>query len=417
MVIDQILRQWALNLDFLHGRMSFICGPRQIGKTTLAQHHLERLNQIENYHNWDSIALRQQFASNPFFFIENISLPLSSGQKIPIKKRPWVIFDEIHKYPQWKSILKGYFDEFKNQVNFVITGSARLDYFRRSGDSLVGRDFLFKLHPLHPHDLTGTRLNREDAWHPKLPMPSFDKVDMPFKDAVALLYDLTGFPEPLSIGTRDFYERWKNNHISLITGEDIRDLTRITNIEKLQTLLFLLPERVGSPLSLNSLKGILGCAHASVQNWLEALKTVYLAFDVAPYTAQLARSVRKERKYYLWDWGLLDNQGKRFENFVAVQLQRAVSAWTEWGKGNYQLMYVRTKDGREVDFVITENNKPYILVECKKTDKFPAANLRYFKERIKVSLAFQVIETSGYLKQVDRGIFIIGLDRFLAAFP
>ena len=417
MIIDQILEQWALDLGFLHGRMSFICGPRQIGKTTLVQRHLERLDQIENYHNWDSIALRQQFASNPFFFIENIALPLASGQKIPIEKRPWVVFDEIHKYPQWKNILKGYFDEFKNKINFVITGSARLDYFRKSGDSLVGRYFLFKLHPLHPHDLTGTRLNREAAWHPKLPMSSYDKPDKSFQDAVAQLYDLTGFPEPLSVGTKEFYERWKNNHISLITGEDIRDLTKITNIEKLQTLLFLLPERVGSPLSLNSLKSILGCAHASVQNWLEALKTVYLVFDIAPYTARLKRSVKKEHKYYLWDWGLIEDQGKRFENFIAVQLQRAVSAWTEWGKGNYQLMYVRTKDRREVDFVITEKNKPYILIECKKSDKSLAANLRYFKERIQAPLALQVIETPGYLKQVDRGTFIIGLDRFLSTLP
>ena len=417
MTINHFLQQWAFDLGFLHGRMSFICGPRQIGKTTLAQNHLDNLNQIKNYHNWDGMTLRQQFASNPLFFIENIALPFSSGQKISIEKRPWIVFDEIHKYPQWKNILKGYFDEFKNKINFVITGSARLDYFRRSGDSLVGRYFLFKLHPLHPHDLTGTILNREVAWHPKLRMPAFDEPDKTFQDATKQLYDLTGFPEPLSVATRDFYERWKNNHISLITGEDIRDLTKITNIEKLQTLLFLLPERVGAPLSLNNLKGILGCAHASVQNWLEALKTVYLVFDIVPYTARLKRSVRKERKYYLWDWGLLEDQGKRFENFIAVQLQRAVSAWNEWGKGNYQLMYVRTKDGREVDFVIAENNKPYILVESKKNDKSLATNLEFFKERIPVPLAFQVIETPGYLKQVDKGVFIVGLDRFLRALP
>jgi predicted AAA+ superfamily ATPase len=417
MIINHILQQWAFDLGFLHGRMSFICGPRQIGKTTLAQNHLESLNQLENYHNWDGMTLRQQFASNPLFFIENIALPLSSGQKLPIEKRPWIVFDEIHKYPQWKNILKGYFDEFKNKIHFVITGSARLDYFRRSGDSLVGRYFLFKLHPLHPHDLTGTRINREVAWHPKLPMPSFDEPDKTFQDATKQLYDLTGFPEPLCVATRDFYERWKNNHISLITGEDIRDLTKITNIEKLQTLLFLLPERVGAPLSLNNLKSILGCAHASVQNWLEALKTVYLVFDIAPYTARLKRSVRKERKYYLLDWGLLEDQGRRFENFIAVQLKRAVSAWTEWGKGNYQLMYVRTKDGREVDFVITENNKPYLLIECKKTDKSLSSNLNFFKERITVPLAFQVIDSPGYLKQAGKGTFIIGLDRFLQTLP
>ena len=162
---------------------------------------------------------------------------MSRENRLPEGGRQWIVFDESHKYPQWKNILKGYYDE------------------------------------------------------------------------------------------------WKNNHISLITNEDVRDLSRIVNIQKLQTLVFLLPERVGSPLSLNNLRNTLACAHGSVQNWLEALKKVYLVFDVAPYVARLTRSVLKEQKYYFWDWGLLEDQGKRFENFVAVQLQRAVSAWTEWEKG------------------------------------------------------------------------------------
>jgi len=269
------------------------------------------------------------------------------------------------------------------------------------------------MNTLHPHDLTGFILNRDSAWHPKSPLIPFNKPDKTFQDATTQLYDLSGFPEPLSIGTKDFYERWKNDHISLITSEDIRDLSRITHIQKLQTLVFLLPERVGSPLSLNNLKSILGCAHASVKNWLEALKKVYLVFDIAPYAARLARSVRKEHKYYFWDWGLLEDPGKRFENFIAVQLQRAVSAWNEWGKGDYQLMYIRTKDGREVDFVITERAKPYLLIECKRNDKNLARNLIYFKNRIKVPATFQVIDAPGYLKQIERGTFIVGLDRFL----
>lgn len=417
MEIDHILRQWALNENFLYGRMSFICGPRQIGKTTLAQNHLERVKQGKNYHNWDSLSLRQKFASNPSFFIENISLPLSPGRNLQEVERQWIVFDEIHKYPQWKNILKGYYDEWKNNINFVITGSARLDYLRRSGDSLVGRYFLFKMNPLNPHDLTGFILDRDSAWHPKSFLVPFGEPDSTFQDATTQLYNLTGFPEPAIIGTKDFYERWKNNHISLITSEDIRDLSKITNIQKLQTLVFLLPERVGSPLSLNKMKSILGCAHASVQNWLEALKKVYLVFDIAPYSTRLKRSILKEHKYYFWDWGLLDDLGKRFENFIAVQLQRAVSAWTEWGKGDYQLMYIRTKDGREVDFVIAERDKPYLLIECKKNERSLAPNLRYFKNRMQVPLAFQVIETPGYLKQVDRGSFIVGLDRFLQILP
>jgi len=336
---------------------------------------------------------------------------------LPIEERQWIVFDEIHKYPQWKNLLKGYYDEWKSSINFVVTGSARLDYLRHSGESLVGRYFLFKMNPLHPNDMTGFILNRETAWHPKLLTIPFGNSNKIFQEATGQLYEISGFPEPLSVGTRDFYERWKNNHISLITGEDIRDLSRITNIRKLQTLVFLLPERVGSPLSLNNLKKILGCAHASVQNWLEALEKVYIVFHIPPYASRLSRSVRREKKYYFWDWGILEDYGKRFENLIAVQLQRAISAWNEWGKGDYQLGYIRTKDGREVDFVITEREKPYLLIECKRNEKNLAPGIKYFKDRIKAPIAFQVIETEGYLKQAEGGIFIIGLDRFLQILP
>jgi len=137
MNINHTIRQWALDESFLYGRMSFICGPRQIGKTTLVQNYLERIKQSENYHNWDSLSLRQQFASNSFFFIEKMSLPLSREKRPPVRERQWVAFDEIHKYPRWKNILKGYYDELKNSISFVITGSARLDYLRRSGDRYI----------------------------------------------------------------------------------------------------------------------------------------------------------------------------------------------------------------------------------------------------------------------------------------
>ncbi len=417
MEISHVISQWALNQIFLHNRMSFICGPRQIGKTTLVRRHLEQIGQSGNYHNWDSLTLKQNFASNPLFFIENISQPLKAGTHLPAEDREWVVLDEIHKYPQWKNILKGYYDEWKDCIHFVITGSARLDYFRHSGDSLVGRYFLFKMNPLHPNDLTGVILDRDSAWHPNSPGIIFDEPDESFRDATDHLYHLTGFPEPAHVGTKEFYERWKNNHISLITSEDVRDLSKVENIQKLQTLVFLLPERVGSPLSLNNLKNTLGCAHASVQNWLEVLKKVYVLFDVAPYSAHIARAVRKERKFFFWDWGLLEDTGKRFENFVAVQLKRAVSAWTEWGKGDFNLLYVRTKDGREVDFIITEKQKPLLLIECKRGDKTLSHNLRYFRDRIKVHLAFQVIETPGYLKQVDQSTFVLGLDRLLKILP
>ena len=417
MTIKPIIGNWALSERFLHGRMSFICGPRQIGRTTLIQSHLRNARQEANYFNWDSLSVRREFARNPHFFIENLRLPSGGKRPAPWGKRPWVAFDEIHKYPRWKNLLKGYYDEWKGDIRFVVTGSARLDFFRRSGDSLVGRYFLFRMNPLHPRDLNPAVFNPEMAWHPRRGIPEFDPAGPSFSSGARVLLEICGYPEPLSVGTREFYRRWKDNHISLITGEDLRDLTKIASIQKLQTLLFLLPERVGSPLSLNSLKDTLQCAHATVQSWLEALEKVFLLFSLSPFAGKLKRSVIKEKKYYFWDWGIHDEPGKRFENFLAVQLQRAVSAWNEWGKGDYRLMFVRTKDGRELDFVVVDQNRPLLIVECKWSEKSLAPSVVYFKERLSVPLAIQVSGTPGGLRQYQRGVFIIGYDRFLSLLP
>ncbi|MBM3297500.1 MAG: ATP-binding protein [Candidatus Aminicenantes bacterium] len=417
MTIDHVVRRWALDEGFLVGRMSFISGPRQIGKTSLAQRHLESLGQQGHYHSWDSIALRRRFAQNPLFFIENLP-PAVSSPALPSPNRlPWVVFDEIHKYPRWKNILKGYYDEWRNRIRFIVTGSARLDYFRRSGDSLVGRYFLFRMNPLHPNDLAGRAPDMKASWTPHSAGLAFDVADREFSQASSLLNDLTGFPEPLVMGTREFYERWKNQHISLITGEDARDLSRIVNLRKLETLVFLLPERVGAPLSLNSLRAALDCAHASVENWLETLKKVYLVFDIAPYAGKLKRSVVKERKFYFWDWGMVNDPGKRFENYAAVMLARAVSAWSEWGKGDFRLHYLRTREGREVDFLITDKQKPLLLVECKSNEKSLDPSVSYFKERLGVPFGFQVVNMAGVLRQAGPGVFIVGIDRFLRLLP
>jgi len=417
MDINPIIRHWALDPAFLHDRMSFICGPRQIGKTTLVQHHLDRLSQGGHYYNWDSFDLKREFAKNPLFFLAGIPVARNSGVAVPPAERPWIAFDEMHKYPKWKNVLKGYIDEWKGRIQFVVTGSARLDFFRRSGDSLVGRYFLFRMNPLHPNDLAGAEIDRDAAWHPKQERLEFAAQDLSFRDAAAQLLDLSGFPEPLSVGTQDFYNRWKNDHIALITSEDVRDLSRVVNLQKLQTLVFLLPERVGSPLSVNGLRAALDCAHASVAGWLETLKKVYLVFDVAPFAGKLKNSVHKERKVYFWDWGLLDDEGKRFENYVAVALQRAVSAWREWGKGDYRLYYARTKDGREADFVVTEGKRANLVVECKKKEANLSPALTYFKDRLNAPYAVQVIGQYGYLKQAGDGLFVAGVDRFLRLLP
>lgn len=409
MQFSRNLQAWALSEAHLNGRMSFVAGPRQIGKTTIVQKFLTANGCDKNYFNWDTTTIRRKFAENPLFFIEGLNLSKKSKQ--------WVAFDEIHKYPNWKNILKGYFDEFRHEINFSVTGSARLDLFRKAGDSLVGRYFLFKMFPLTPREVNGEALDIENIWHPSLPIDSMPDESALYYEAVSLLLKFGGFPEPFAASREEFTTRWRENHVSLLVDEELRDLSRIGQLKKVETLIFLMPERIGSPLSLNALKGPLECAHATIKSWLEGLNKVFVTFSLKPWTAKLSRSVLKEEKFYFWDWGLAAKTGSVFENFIAVSLSNAVSVWNEFGLGQYALYYVRTKDGLEVDFLISNKREPLVLIECRESDDAFSPVIEEMKNKLHARTGFQVVNKKGLLRRVTKDTFVIGVDRFMQLLP
>lgn len=412
MTLTPVVSRWAFDPALLGRRMCFISGPRQVGKTTLVQLFLKRLKQEQNYYNWDTLDVKRRFIENPLFFLENIPEPVPSMAKRKGIKH-WVVFDEFHKHPRWKDTLKGLFDEFGSSIRFIVCGSARLDLFRKSGESLLGRYFHFRMFPLGPKDVAeGEKFHVTRSWNPSESIIS-DQPPKKFKQAVDDLYRLTGFPEPFLTGREDFYRRWRDEHLSILATEEVRDLSKISDLMRLQYLTFLLPEKVGSILSLNNLAQSLSCAHSTVNTWLDALEQVYMIFRLPPYMGKLSRTIRKEKKAYFWDWGVIEDKGKRFENFLAVQLMRTVSAWTEWGWGAFNLFYVRTKDGKETDFLITKDRKPLILVEAKLSGAGLDSSLLFFKERLSVPLAFQVIWDEDYLRQLRPGLFVIDIFRLL----
>jgi len=197
-----IIGQWAFDPDLLGRRMSFISGPRQVGKTTLALLTLKKLKQEQNYYNWDTIGVNRRFAQTPFFFLENIPEPFS--ESYPLERsfpRYWIIFDEFHKHPKWKKLLKGYYDELGHFVRFVVCGSARLDLFRQTGESLLGRYFLFRMFPLGPNDVvSGKAFDFRKTWKPGSAL-AFSPLTPEWKEAVKQLYEISGFPEPFLQGS------------------------------------------------------------------------------------------------------------------------------------------------------------------------------------------------------------------------
>ncbi len=329
--------------DWLGKRMLFLSGPRQVGKTTLVTSTL--CTKREGYFNWDNKRIRQLYRRDPDF-ISNID-------------SEWVCFDEIHKRPKWKDILKGIYDTYKDSFRFVVTGSARLETFRKSGDSLVGRYFHTRLFPINLSDL-----RRTDFFLPKRAENLIAKAaDMKDMNVLEDLLTLGGFPEPFFSGNETFWKRWSRNHRELITREDLRDLTRIIEIDKIESLLEMLEPSIGQLVSYRNLAVDLEATHGSVKRWLESLNKIQLVFSVPPYSKNIRRAYKVEKKWYYVDWrAAKDNL---FENYIAASLLRAVSLYEDRFGEKMSLHFVRTHDGAEVDFLLCKNRKPWLLIEAK----------------------------------------------------
>ena len=357
--LNRQLENIAFNKDF--GRqMRFIAGPRQCGKTCLAKNFLARHNLENNYFNWDQRKIKISYRENPLFFLAQISENLTHKSD-----KTWICFDEIHKIPAWKNILKDYFDTYEDKMNFIITGSARLNLFRKSGDSLVGRYFLFHLMPFALKELIKSKV----AWHfnnsATIWLKKILNKNNYEQSALEHLLAFSGFPEPLIKGSKAFANKWRFDYIDHVLQEDLRPLTKVAEIENIANLFYLLPERIGSPLSLNSLREDLAVSHATIKNYLQALKLVYMVFTLKPYYKKLNRTLRKEEKVYFYDWTRAKNKGAQFENYIAVELLIIINLWNDAGLGRFELFYIRNKEKQEIDFLIVHNDKPWMLIESK----------------------------------------------------
>jgi uncharacterized protein len=338
----------------LSGRkMAFIGGPRQVGKTTLALRLLgpEATERHPAYFNWD----------DPRSAARLRRLELPDGE-------PLLVFDEIHKYARWRNLVKGVYDTEKSTRKILVTGSARLDYYRKGGDSLAGRYRYFRLHPFSLPEL-GSRAGKAEL------------------DA---LIRYGGFPEPLFRQDETEHRIWQRDRISRVVREDLRDLEQVREVSLIEHLVDLLPPRVGSPLSVANLAGDLEVDHKTVERWLQILENLYVCFRVAPFGAPRIRAVKKERKLYLWDWSAVPEPGPRFENMVAAQLLKHCHLIEDTLGFSMELRYLRDTDKREVDFVVMRGRKPLFAVECRVADRDLSPALTYFAQRTGIPRFYQV---------------------------
>lgn len=353
-------------------KLVFVGGPRQVGKTTLALYLLGKNARDPAYLNWDILADRERLLSG--------QLP---GGKL-------LVLDEVHKYARWRDLVKGFYDEFAPQRSMIVTGSARLDHYRKGGDSLLGRYHYYRL---HPYSLREINARPTDA------------------DVESLL-QFGGFPEPLAKQSAHHRRRWQRERQGRVINEDLVSLERVNEVSLLELLYIALLNRVGSPLSLQSLREELQVSHDSIRRWLTIFDNLYLTFRIPPFGSPRIRAVKKEQKLYFWDWAVLADEGSRFENLVAAQLLKFCHLREDVEGRRMELRYIRDTDRREIDFVVLQDGAVLFAVECKHGERSPSRHIRYFRQRIPIPQTFQVhLGTKDY--EPSRGVRVLPFKTFV----
>ncbi len=372
----------------LTDKMVFIGGARQVGKTTLAKEIIAQNYSNSTYYNWDYQPDRKRITSN--------ELPGESGL---------LIFDEIHKFKKWKKLIKGIYDTHKDKYKILVTGSARLNVYRKSGDSLQGRYHYFTLHPFSLAELELVKNQFE-------PFKELNIHSQSSQENLETLFQFGGFPEPFLKQSARTLRRWHNEKLERLFREDIRDLEQIRDMNSMKLLGDLLPSKVASQLSLNSIREDLGISHRAVTSWLNILESFYYHFRIYPYTSKKIRSLKKDAKLFLVDWSEVENEAARFENLIASHLFKFTNYLNEHEGYRSNLHYLRNVDKKEVDFLATVDNKPWFAVEVKLSDTSLSKNLNYFKERLKIPFVYQVVMQNG-IDILRENIRIMSANKFL----
>jgi predicted AAA+ superfamily ATPase len=359
-------------------QMAFVSGPRQVGKTTTCGSHAAFSS------NWDVVEHREMILAGPARLVEQLGLYRLR------EDTPVLLFDELHKYPRWKQFLKGFFDAHSDELRIVVTGSSSMDVYRRGGDSLMGRYFLYHMHPFSISEVI-----RTDLPDPQRVVRSSGSIKKAEFDA---LWKHGGYPEPFLRRDARFSRRWQSLRAAQLVREDIRYLTQIQQIDQMEMLVKVLTERSSQQLIYGNLAKMVRVSVDTVRRWVDALQKLQLGFLVRPWFKNVSRSLRKEPKWYLRDWATIADEGARAETFVACHLLKAVEGWTDLGLGSFELGYLRDKEKREVDFVVTRDGRPWFLIEVKRRDERLDNTIAYFQKQLTVPHAFQVVIDLPYVE-------------------
>ena len=376
----------------LKEKMVFIWWPRQVGKTTLSLEIAKKYFSKYTYLNWDNLEHKKRILNSEYDFWSEL-----------------IIFDEIHKYKKWKSLLKWEYDVKKDKFKFLVTWSARLDIYQKWWDSMLGRYYYYRLHPFSLAEIVWIE-NDFSNW-----------IDLTFKDNYYFeeLNDLISFwwfPEVFTKKNKRVLNRWKKDRLRRIIYEDIRDLNNVKDLWILEVLASILPTKVWSPFSVNSLVEDLKVTNKTISNWIDIFERVYICYRIYPYNKSSLKSLKKEPKLYLWDYTYIEDIWARNENLIANHLLKWVHFLQDVYWYNVNLQYLRDKEKREVDFVITENQDVKYLIEVKTDNTSLSKHLLYYKNKFPQAKCFQIVFWNKEIDIEKSWIRIISASKFLSWF-
>lgn len=396
------IREGVQDLCFSNNKMAFVSGPRQVGKTFFAKDILS--GRLGKYYNYDERSTKTQWVKDPNSFIET-----------GLRTKPLYIFDEFHKAKKWKSDLKGIYDTLPEPVDILVTGSSKLNVYKKGGDSLLGRYFPFRLHPFTVAEVENKNFS---------PINFIDEIfsseNNQAKSLQATFQDLLEFgcfPEPFLKQQQRFSNAWSKTRLDLLIRQDLLDLSKVYDLDRIEVLCSLLAERVTSIVNIQNLRTLLEVDYSSVKRWLSLLEQLYYSYQIGTYKTFVSRGIKKQKKIYLWNHLELSTPGMRYENFVANSLLKLCHYLTDYGYGNYELSFLKDKSGLEIDFLILKDKKPFLPVEVKSGSAAPSKAWRRFMPQIECNRGIQLIKEPGCWQKYEEGgktVLLISAAEFLS---
>ncbi len=177
----------------------------------------------------------------------------------------------------------------------------------------------------------------------------------------------------------------------------------------------LIPEKVCSLFSINSLREDLNVNYKTVSLWVNILEKFYYHYRIYPFVSNKIKSLKKEPKIYLWDWSELKDESIEFENMIASHLLKFCHYLYDFEGYKAELYYLRDKEQREADFLVTVDNTPWFCVEAKTTFKNIPASIKYFKNKLKIPYSY-IVTMDDEIDKINDDIRVISANKFLTAF-